>query len=129
MIWKYFLPFYGLSFHLLDDINSDFLKDSTILILLITLLNTHVFYVLNNILSIKQGLVIVGFPGGASGKERACQCRRHKRRWFDSWVGKIPWGRAWQSTLVFLPRESHGQRNLVGYSPYGHRESDMIEET
>jgi len=56
------------------------------------------------------------FPGGASGKESACQCRRHKRHRFDPWVGKIPWRRAWELTPVFLPGESHGQRNLVGYS-------------
>ena len=31
-----------------------------------------------------------GSPGGASGKEPAYQCRRHKRRNFDPWVGKIP---------------------------------------
>ena len=35
-----------------------------------------------------------GFPGGASGKEPTCQCRRHKRYRFDPWVGKIPWRRA-----------------------------------
>ena len=34
-----------------------------------------------------------------------------------TWVRMIPWKRAWQPTLVFLPRESHGQRSLVGYSP------------
>ena len=38
----------------------------------------------------------LGFPGGASGKEPACQCRRHKRCGFDPWVGKISWRRAWQ---------------------------------
>ena len=38
------------------------------------------------------------------------------------WVRKIPWCKAWQSTPVFLPGESHGQR-LVGYSPQGHTES------
>ena len=59
---------------------------------------------------------MTGFPGGASGKEPACQRRIHKRRRFDPWVGKIPWRRAWQPTLVFLPGESHGQRSLVGYS-------------
>ena len=37
-----------------------------------------------------------GFPGGASGKEPACPCRRHKRRGFNSWAGKIPWRRAWR---------------------------------
>ena len=58
-----------------------------------------------------------GFPGGASGKEPACQCRRYKRNRFGPWVGKIPWRRAWQPPPVFLPGESHGQRSLVGYSP------------
>ena len=66
----------------------------------------------------------MGFPGGISGKEPACQCRRHKRCMFDSWVGKIPWRKAWQSTPVFLPGESHKQMNLAGYSPQGHKESD-----
>ena len=37
-----------------------------------------------------------GFPDGASGKEPACQCRRHERRRFNPWVGKIPWRRKWQ---------------------------------
>ena len=41
---------------------------------------------------------------------------------FDSWVRKIPWRRKWQSTPVFLPGESHGQRSLVGFSPLGHKE-------
>ena len=50
----------------------------------------------------------MGFPGGASGKEPAYQCRRQKRRMFDPWIGRIPWSRAWQSTLIFLPGESHG---------------------
>ena len=66
---------------------------------------------------------------GASGKELTCQCRRPKRRSFDPWVGKIPWRRAWQPTQVFVPGESHGQRNLVGYSPQGCKETDMTEGT
>ena len=48
----------------------------------------------------------VGFPGGASGKEPTCQCRRYKRLGFDPWVGKIPWRRTWQPTPVFFPAES-----------------------
>ena len=60
---------------------------------------------------------LVGFPGGASGKEPAFQCRRHRRLRFDPWVGKIPWRRAWQPTLLFLPGESHGWRSLVDYGP------------
>ena len=40
---------------------------------------------------------------------------------FDPWVRKIPWRREWLPTLMFLPGELHGQRNLVGYSPRGRR--------
>ena len=43
-----------------------------------------------------------GFPGGANGKESACQCRRLKRRRFDPWVEKMPWRRAWPPTPVFF---------------------------
>ena len=46
-----------------------------------------------------------GFPGGSSGKESACQCRRRKKSGFDPWVKKIPWMMAWQPTPVFLPGE------------------------
>ena len=41
---------------------------------------------------------------GIRGMEPVCQCRRHKRRGLDPWVGKIPWKREWQPTQVFLPR-------------------------
>ena len=50
------------------------------------------------------------------------QCRRHRRHTFDPWVRKIPWRRAWQPTLVFLPGESHELRSLLGYSPKGRKE-------
>ena len=43
-------------------------------------------------------------------------------------VGKIPWRRAWQPTPVFLPGESLGEGSLVGYSPWGCKESDTIEQ-
>ena len=69
----------------------------------------------------------MGFPDGTSGKESTCQCRGHKRHGFDPWVGKIPWRRAWQPTPVFLPGESHGQKSMEGYSPWGHKELDMTE--
>ena len=49
------------------------------------------------------------------------QCRRPR---FVPWVGKIPWRREWRPTPVFLPGEFHGQRNPVGYSPWGCKESD-----
>ena len=67
------------------------------------------------------------FPGGASCKESACQCSKHKRRRFDPWVRKILWSRKWQPTSVFLPGKFHGQRSLVGYSPWGCNELDMTE--
>ena len=54
-----------------------------------------------------------GFPGGASGKESAGQCRRPRRRGFHPWVGRIPWRRRRQPAPVSLPGESHGQRSLV----------------
>ena len=50
-----------------------------------------------------------------------------RRPRFDPWFGKIPWRRKWQLIPVFLPRKFHGQRNLVGYSPWGHKESDTTE--
>ena len=65
-----------------------------------------------------------GFPGGASDKKSACQCSRCKRPGFDPWTRKIPWRRAQQLTPVFLPRESHGQRSLVGFSPWVHKDLD-----
>ena len=71
----------------------------------------------------------MGFSSDASGEESACRCRRHKRRGFDPWVGKIPWRRELQPTPVFLPGESHGQRSLVGYSPWGCKELDKTEVT
>ena len=48
---------------------------------------------------------------------------------YSSWVGKMPWRRAWQPTPVFLPGESHGQRILVGYNPWGGKESNTTEHT
>ena len=63
-------------------------------------------------------------PKWLSSKESAFQCRRHG---FDPWVRKISWRRKWQPTPVFLPGKSHGWRNLVGYSPWGRKESDTTE--
>ena len=46
---------------------------------------------------------------------------------FDSWVRKIPWKREQLPTPVFLPGESHGQKSLAGYSPWGCKQLDTIE--
>ena len=67
-----------------------------------------------------------GFPGGASGKEPTCRCRRHKRCRFNPWVGKIPWRRKWQPTpYSFL--ENSTDRGAC--SVHGVTESDMTEVT
>ena len=50
-----------------------------------------------------------------------------RRTGFNPWVRKIPWRRKWQSTLVFLPGEFHGQRSLMGYTPQGHKELNTTE--
>ena len=67
-----------------------------------------------------------GLTRWLSDKESACQCRRLG---FNPWVEKIPWRRAWQHTPVLLHGESHGQRSLVGYSPWCLKESDITEAT
>ena len=65
--------------------------------------------------------------GGTTSKASTYQCKRCKRHRFSPWAGKIPWRRAQQPTPVFFPRESHGQRSLVGCSPRGRKESDTPE--
>ena len=59
-------------------------------------------------------------PGGSDGKESACNA--------GDLVREIPWRRKWQPTPVFLPGEFLGQRSLMGYSPWGHKDSDMTEK-
>ena len=65
-----------------------------------------------------------GFPGGSDGNESACNVGDPS---LIPGSGRFPWRKAWQPTLVFSPGESYGQRSLVGYSPWGHKESDAIE--
>ena len=59
-----------------------------------------------------------GFSSGSDGKRICLQRRRLE---FSPWFGKIPWRREWLPTPVFLPGESHGQRNLAGCSPWGQK--------
>ena len=70
-------------------------------------------------------LLPIGLPWCLRWLRVYLQCRRPG---FDPWVGKILWRRKWQPTLVFLPGEFCGQRSLVGYSPWGHKESDTLEQ-
>ena len=52
----------------------------------------------------------------------------NKRSGFNHWVRKIPWRRARQPTPIFLPEESHGQRSLTGYSPWGCKSRTQLSE-
>ena len=69
-------------------------------------------------------ICVLGFPGGSEVKASA---------WNEGdpgsipELGRFPWRRKWQPTPVLLPGESHGGRNLVGYSPWGRKESDTTE--
>ena len=73
---------------------------------------------------LKRLIYDLGLPRGHSGKESACQ---HRRCRFNSWVGKIPGVGNGKPCQYFLSGKSHGQRSLVGYSPWGCKESDMTE--
>ena len=62
-------------------------------------------------------------------KKNHLPMQRQERHEFDPWVRKIPWRRGWQLPPVFLPGESHGQRGLAGYSPWGRKEPETTEAT
>ena len=66
--------------------------------------------------------VFVDFPGGSAVKNPPANAVERIRS-----LDLLPWRREWQPTPIFLPGESHGQRSLVGYSPWGCKESDMTE--
>ena len=74
--------------------------------------------------ALKASKIPPGFPWWLRGYSVCLECRKPG---FDPWVGKIPWRRKWQPTPVLLPGESHGGRSLVGYSPWGRKESDTTE--
>ena len=62
--------------------------------------------------------------GGSAGKESTCNARerlQRRRPRFDPWVRKVPWRRKQQPTPVFLSGKFHGQRRVVGYSPWGRK--------
>ena len=60
-------------------------------------------------------------PGGLDGKVSAYNVGDLGS------IGKISWRRKWQPTPVLLPGKSHGQRSVVGYTPWGRKESDTTE--
>ena len=95
-----------------DQHSNSEIKSSTCVYMYVLMTKDNTFF-LTPFFKLRYSL---GFPGGISGKEPVCQCRRHKRRRSNPWIGKIPQRRAWQPTPVFLPGESHGQRSLAGHS-------------
>ena len=72
----------------------------------------------------------MGFLSGSVVKKIHPQCRRDTG---DGGLipgsGRPPWRRAWQPTPIFLPGKFHGQRTLVGYDPWSHKELDRAEAT
>ena len=73
-------------------------------------------------------LLIFRITGASQVKNTPANAGDSKRLELDPWVRKIPWGRKWQSTPVFLPGKSHGQRSLAGCRPWGREEWDMTEQ-
>ena len=69
------------------------------------------------------------FPGGASGKEPPCQCRRHEMQFRSlGWEDTLEEGMGHPLQYSCL-ENPHGQRSLAGYSPQGHKESDTTKAT
>ena len=67
---------------------------------------------------------LVGFPNGSVVKNHLPM----QESGFESWVRKIPGRRKWQTTPVFLPGNSHGQRSLADYSPWGHKSRTWLSD-
>ena len=66
----------------------------------------------------------MSFPGDSDSKESACNA---EYLYSIPGLGRAPGEGNGNSLQVFFPRESHGQRSLAGYNPWGHKESDMTE--
>ena len=88
----------------------------------ISLTPKYTKYILLNIQ--KKILNSLGPPWWLRRLRICLQCRRPG---FNSWIGMILWRREWQPTPVFLSGQFHGQRNLVGYSPWDCKQSDTTE--
>ena len=70
----------------------------------------------------------LGFLGGSVVKNPPANAADTKDTSSIPGAGKFPWRRKWQPTPVFLPGKSHRQKSLVGYSPWGRKESDTTEQ-
>ena len=94
------------------------LETCNIFLILIFLIKSYFW--LNRIKVVSQFL---NFPGGLDDKESA-----YNLPGFSPWVGKISWKKKYPPLPVFLPGKFHGQRSLVGYSPWGWTELDTTEQ-
>ena len=86
----------------------------------------HVFRicVLPEKLNLRNYCNLLGFPGGSDGKASACNAGDPGS---IHGSGRFPWRRKWQSTPALLPGKSRRRRSLIGYSPWGPKESDTTE--
>ena len=79
---------------------------------------------INYLLSYMSSSHYKGFPGGVTGKESTCQCRRCKRHGFDSWIRNIPWHRKWQPKSILAWKipwsEEPGRLQTMGLQKFGH---------
>ena len=78
--------------------------------------------------SLDKSYTFHGLPGWLSSKEHTCNAGDIGDLGSVPRLGKIPWRRKWKLTLVFMSGKSHGQRSLVGCSPWGRKESDTAEQ-
>ena len=93
------------------NINSNYEKNKPCNLPLFSLFQSFIYY--------------TGFLGGASFKEPACRCRRHRRCYFNPLIRKIPWSRKWQPTKSSIPwTEAPGGLQSTGSQRVGHNGSD-----
>ena len=87
---------------------------------------------MRGLLAREKGIVnFMCFPGGSVYKESSCNVGVENLGLIPGLVrsiGKIHWRREWQPTPVFLPGESPWTEEYSGYSPWGHKESDMTQQ-
>ena len=87
--------------------------------------STIVLQTLSSLIS--QYIKKLSFPAGTVRKNLPANAGDTREVGLSPWVRKIPWRRKWQPAPVFLPGKFHGQKKLMDYSLWGHKELDMIE--
>ena len=88
-----------------------------------------IFQQFSHVMKLRQNILSAGTSKVAHWVKNPPAMWEMQEMQFDPWVGTILQKTAGQPTPVFLPRESHRQRSLAGYSPRGHKELDKTEVT